>query len=143
MNTTNVIKEAPKELLIFVFFSLVTTLLFVYSFTLIDEEFEAFKSFLVPHMGWSGDFIYVTFLAGGVSLLFTRKEKVRKLILFMFSLLLLFGIYNLYAKYGAEDYGNPFLTYGTFRPVWEIALPIIWMYLLSRKKVRDYCNVYI
>ena len=143
MNTTNVIKEAPKELLIFVFFSLVTTLLFVYSFTLIDEEFEAFKSFLVPHMGWSGDFIYVTFLAGGVSLLFTRKEKVRKLILFMFSLLLLFGIYNLYAKYGAVDYGNPFLTYGTFRPVWEIALPIIWMYLLSRKKVRDYCNVYI
>ena len=61
----------------------------------------------------------------------------------MFSLLLLFGIYNLYAKYGAEDYGNPFLTYGAFRPVWEIALPIIWMYLLSRKKVRDYCNVYI
>ena len=143
MNFNYVIKEAPKELLIFVFFSFITTLLFVYTFTLSNEEYEAFKSLLVPHMGWAGDFIYVTFLAGGVSLLFTRKEKVRKLILFMFALLLLFGIYNLYAEYGEENYGNPFLTYGTFRPVWEIVLPIIWMYLLSRKKVRDYCNVYI
>ena len=143
MNSTNVIKEAPKELLIFVLFSLVTTLLFVYSFTLNVEEYKAFKSILVPHTGWAGDFIYVTFFAGGVALLFTRKEKIRKLIFFMLALLLMFGIYNLYAKYGEEDYGNPFLTYGAYRPAWEIALPIIWIYLLSRKKVRDYCNVYI
>ena len=143
MNSYSVIKEAPKELLIFIFFSFAVTLLFIYAFTLTIEEYKTFKSFLVPHMGWAGDFIYVTFLGGGIGLLFTRKEKVRKLILFMFLLLLLLGVYNLYTKYGADDYGNPFLTYGAFRPVWEIALPIIWMYLLSRKKVKDYCNVYI
>ena len=143
MNSTNVIKEAPNELLIFTLFSLVTTIQFIYTFTLNEEEYKAFKSLLVPHTGWAGDFVYVIFLAGGVALLFTRKEKVRKLIIFMFALLLIFGVYNLYAKYGKEDYGNPFLTYGTFRPFWEIALPMIWIYLLSRKKVRDYCNVYI
>lgn len=133
----NNLKNIPKGLIIFLIFSFAVSMTTVYFLKLASDEFRAA---IVPHVGWTGLFIYLYIFVLSIFLLVKPNDKLRKGIIYFFILPIIFGAISVYTHIGRDNYDNPYLTYGMFRPIWDFIIPVIWMKVLSSQSVKYYCN---
>ena len=130
-------RQTPVGITLLFVFSLLSTAYAAFYFLFASE---AHRDLVVPHVGWIGHFLYVYVLAMSVMLVTRPTNKLRLALVIFFVLLLLYGLYSLININDDQNHGNPYLTYGAFRPIWEIALPLFWIAVLSSKSVRNFCN---
>ena len=112
----------PLGLYALLIFSGSCTLFTVYFFYASDE----LRSAIVPHTGWIGIYLYMFFFILSVLLILSQRSQLRKHMVFGFAILFI--------------YGNPYLTYGTYKPIWDIAIPLMWAVVLSSKPVKAFCS---
>ncbi len=136
----NNLRNVPKGLIIFIVFAGTVSLIAVYYLKLASDDFRAA---IVPHVGWTGLFFYLYLFFISIFLLIKPNDKLRKGIMYFFMLPIVFGAISVYTHIGRDNYDNPYLTYGMFRPIWDFVIPIIWVKVLSSKSIKDYCNVSI
>ena len=131
------INTIPKGLLALFIFTLFVSAIAVYYITPASDDF---KALLVPHVGWTGLFFYIqiSFFTG--LLIIKPSKKARQVVLFFFILFVNFGVYSLYRHIGRDNYNNPYLTYGMFRPVWDFLIPLVCMIVLSSKSLKRYAD---
>ncbi len=130
-------KNIPKGLVSFILFTCIVSLFAVYYFTLASDSLRAA---IVPHVGWTGLFFYVYIFILSIFMLIKPNDKIRKGIVYFFMLPIIFGVFAVYTHIGRDNYDNPYLTYGMFRPIWDFVIPILWMTVLSSKSVKEYCD---
>ena len=130
-------RQIPVGIILLLVFSLLSSVYAAFYLVFASEEH---RDLVVPHVGWIGHFLYVYVLAMSVMLVTRPANKLRLGLVIVFVLLLTYGLYSLITMSNDQDYGNPYLTYGAFRPIWEIALPLFWIAVLSSKSVRKFCN---
>ena len=139
-NHNTMLSNIPSGLLALLIFSALTSIFSGYYYMLANESL---RDALVPHVGWIGLFFYIYLLFFSAMLIATRKDKLRKITIFTFLFFVCYGLLNLFIHFGKDNYGNPYLTYGVYRPVWDIAIPLFWIFILSTKRVKEYCDVSI
>ena len=126
----------PLGLYALLIFSGSCTLFTVYFFYASDE----LRSAIVPHTGWIGIYLYMFFFILSVLLILSQRSQLRKHMVFGFAILFIYGIFNYFMYNNRENYGNPYLTYGTYKPIWDIAIPLMWAVVLSSKPVKAFCS---
>ena len=131
------IRKIPFGIIILVLFSLLSSLYAAYYFLFATDEH---RDIVVPHVGWIGHYLYVYILLISLMLAVRPVEKLRVGLISFFALLFIYGLYSLATADNSQNCGNPYLTYGAFRPIWELGLPLFWAAILSAKSVRDFCN---
>ena len=127
----------PLGLIALLIFSAASTIFSVYHYFYASDELRAI---IVPHVGWIGTYIYFMFFMFSILLVVSRQTKLRKNIVFGFLLLTCYGIFNYYVSQGRDNYGNPYLTYGAYKPIWDIVIPLLWLVVLTSKPVKKYCS---
>jgi len=131
------IRKIPFGIIVLVLFSLLSSLYAAYYFLFATEEH---RDLVVPHIGWIGHFLYVYVLLMSLILAVKPAEKLRVGLISFFALIFIYGLYSLATADNSQNYDNPYLTYGTFRPIWELGLPLFWAAILSTKSVKDFCS---
>jgi hypothetical protein len=129
--------KVPVGLILLMAFSGASAIFSIYLFFYASEEL---LSTIFPHVGLIGSYMYFIFFMLSIFLILSRQYKLRKNIIFGFIFLILYGAFNYYMSIGRDDYNNPYLTYGTYKPIWEMLLPFIWVVVLSSKAVKEYCS---
>ena len=59
---------------------------------------------------------------------------------FGFIALIIYGILRYYMSIGKENYNNPYLTFGTYKPICDIVISLMWAVVLYSKSVKVYCS---
>ena len=130
--------KVPIGLILLLAFSGGSAIFYIYLYFYASEEL---LSTIFPHVGFIGAYMYMYFFFFILSifLILSRQSGLRKDIIFGFIFLILYGAFNYYTSIGRENYNNPYLTYGTYKPIWEMLIPFIWAVVLSSKSVKEYC----
>ena len=131
------IRKIPFGIIVLVLFSFLSSLYAAYYFLFATEEH---RDLVVPHVGWIGHFLYLYVFLLSLILAMKPAEKLRIGLISFFALIFIYGLYSLATADNSQNYGNPYLTYGAFRPYWELGLPLFWAAILSTKSVRDFCK---
>jgi hypothetical protein len=76
------------------------------------------------------------------AILTPQRKSIYGVVAFL-GLFVLFGTLDTYQNTfgpdaGREDFGNPYLIYQTYRPVFTIALPAFWIVLLTSPTMRKW-----
>ena len=96
---------------------------------------------IVPYTGWSGLTNYLFTLFFAASAIMTRDRKPIYGVAMLLGLFAIFGVIGIYwhtwgPDAGRPDFGNPYLVYHPWRPVFTVALPVAWLLLLISSTMR-------
>ena len=94
-----------------------------------------------PYTGWSGLTNYLFTLFFATSAIQTRDRKPIYGVAMLLGLFAIFGVIGIYwhtwgPDAGRSDFGNPYLVYHPWRPVFTVALPVAWLLLLISSTMR-------
>jgi hypothetical protein len=100
---------------------------------------------IVPYTGWLGLYVYTFTLFFAIAAILTPQRKTIYAVVAFLGLFMLFGALDTYQNTlgpdaGREDFGNPYLIYQTYRPVFTIGLPAFWLLLLVSPTMRKWIN---
>ena len=126
----------PTGILSLMFFSTIATILSAIDMVL---DNRALHEQVVPHTGWIGMHIYYFALLMTVILITTKNNKVRRTLISLFLYLTAMGAYIMVTSLDQVGHSNPYLRYTYFRPIWEIAIPIMWALVLSSRSSKKFC----
>lgn len=106
------------------------------SFSIFATIYNPLGRATVPYTGWLGGFMYAFTIFFAVTVCLNADLKILRAIISFQKLFLVFGILDCgQAIYewlnGAPNYGNPYLTYSPWRPLFTIGVPAMWWYLLN------------
>lgn len=133
---------APVELKIFAFFS---STLFFLDIIINIFELKELDELIIPITGWLISFPYMMGLFFAFYILIIRDKKqrtnARNAIVFMMALSVLAGFRDM-LTFDGNNTGNPYLDRSIWRPVWQIAIPALWiLLLLFSPRIKKYCKV--
>ncbi len=126
--------RVPAVLVAFVAFSVLTTMgsLALFWLPVLHER-------LVPFIGWGPAMPYTFGLIFAIAL-WWRPNRVFHVAILGFLLLgAAFGAFE-FLNRSRETWGNPWLTVSVWRPIWTVALPLVWCGLLLSPGVVRYCR---
>ena len=89
------------------------------------------QELLMPYMGWVPSMCYSFSLYFAFSALLTGNARMRKSVLIFPAMQVAFGIVSWMAQGGPRASDNPYLRISEWRPLWTIALPLVWLVLLA------------
>ena len=128
--------EAPLLLRAYIAFALAATIL-------------SFSGFFAPHLnaammpftGWSALSLYMFTLFFAISAIFTPKRIQVYAVAALLGLAVIFGAFDTFSHTigpvaGRPDFGNPYLMYSPWRPLFTIMLPAAWALLLLSPMMR-------
>jgi hypothetical protein len=98
---------------------------------------------IVPYTGWSGLTFYMFTLFFAIAAILTPQRKQIYGVVALLGLAVLFGALDTFRhtwgpEAGTPDFGNPYLTYHPYRPVFTVVLPAAWLLLLSSPSMRKW-----
>ena len=130
--------RAPLTLRAYVVFVLVA-----FALSLSTFYAPSLDAAIVPYTGWLGLYLYMFTLFFAMSAILTPQRKSIYGVVAFLGLFVLFGTLDTYQNTfgpdaGREDFGNPYLIYQTYRPVFTIALPAFWIVLLTSPTMRKW-----
>ncbi len=122
----------------FVFCALVT----VFGYLIQPLLFDEFKESIIPITGWNIAIPYSFNLIIMGIFLFNPKNTNRKLIIqygniLMLGIAIVFGLLDMVTWQGGYE-ENPYLFRSPLRPLWTIAIPIIWIAVLFSPAIKKY-----
>jgi hypothetical protein len=91
---------------------------------------------VVPYTGWVPSMCYAFSLYFGFSALQTGNARNRTSVLLFPAMQAAFGVVAWFGMGGARVSPNPYLRISPWRPLWTIALPLVWLALLVAFKPR-------
>jgi hypothetical protein len=130
---------APIELQCFFVFCTLAT---VFGFLILPFLSEDMKGNIIPVTGWNMAIPYA-FNFVVLTSFFVRHGKTSARMNFQYgnillvSIALVFGLYDLITWGGGYE-GNTYLFRSPLRPLWTIALPIIWIVVLLSPRIKKY-----
>jgi hypothetical protein len=92
---------------------------------------------VTPYTGWVPSMCYAFSLYSAFSALRTGNARERNSVLLMPAIQAVFGVISWFGMGGARASENPFLQISSWRPLWTIALPLVWLALLVAFKPRS------
>jgi hypothetical protein len=122
-------------------------LVFALGITALDVSFFALSLFdvravrhlqerVTPYTGWVPSMCYVFSLPSAFPALRTGNARERNWVLLMPAFQAVFGVISWFGMGGARASENPFIQVSAWRPLWTIALPLVWLALLIAFKPR-------
>jgi hypothetical protein len=146
MNTTVIVSswfrftQAPLILRAYVVFALVASVLFFSVFYA-----PPLNAAIIPYTGWSGLAFYMFTLFFAISAIITPQRKLIYRVVALLGLAVLFGAFDTFwhtlgPEAGGPDFGNPYLIYHPYRPIFTIVLPAFWLLLLIFPIMRKWIN---
>jgi hypothetical protein len=120
-------------------------LVFALGITAVDVSFLAFAPFdvpaarhlqgrLMPYTGWVPSMCYMFSLHSAFSALRTGNARDRNWVVLMPAVQVSLGVISWFGMGGAQASDIPFLQVSPWRPLWTIALPLVWIALLRAFK---------
>lgn len=121
----------PKGMLCYCVFAVAATL-----FSIAATIYDPLGAATVPYTGWSGGLSYSFTLFFAISACIFLDSRLTSAVISFLKLFVVFGVIDLgWALLdmltGASDFGNPYLTYSPWRPLFTIGLPATWWFILS------------
>jgi hypothetical protein len=92
---------------------------------------------VVPYTGWVPSMCYAFSIYSAFSALRTGNARDRNAVLLMPGVQAAFGVIHWFGMGGARASEIPFLQISAWRPLWTIALPLVWIALLVTFKPRS------
>jgi hypothetical protein len=108
-------------------------------FTLTSMAFDTvalrqLRESVVPYTGWVPSMAYAFSLYFAVSALSTGNARARSAVLIFPAMQVVFGIVSYVGEGGPRASDNPYIQVSVWRPLWTIALPLVWLALLATIK---------
>lgn len=96
---------------------------------------------IVPYTGWIGFFNYSFTLYFALQAILIPYRKLTYAVIALLGWIMFLGIFDTYQhtlgpNAGREDFRNPYLTYQSFRPVFTVALPALWITMFISPPMR-------
>jgi hypothetical protein len=130
-------RTAPLELVAFVSFSALVVLL--------DAGIQAlapsFAEDSIKYTGWVPSMLYLNGVIMGTFLCVHRTTRGRICLLVLLGLWAIGHAIEFWSKFGRQDFDNPYLRVSPYRPIWTVAVPLVWLLVLLSPRVKRYCSV--
>ncbi len=127
---------APVELKAFIYFC------FIVSVSVIGIRVSAIAETLIPITGWNMGFVCIFNMIltigpmrnphGKMGILTTQYGNI-----LILTISTLFGLIDLLTYNGGYN-SNPYLSHSPWRPIWTIAIPIVWIIVLLSPRIKKY-----
>lgn len=129
--------HTPLVLRAYLLFVLAAAVAFVGAF------FPPVSAAIVPYTAWSGLAFYLFTLYPAMAAILTPRRILIHNVAALLGVAVVIGAFDTFqhtwgTEAGAPDFGNPYLTYHPYRPVFTIALPAFWLSLLASPTVRKW-----
>jgi hypothetical protein len=124
----------------FLVFALSITAFDVFSFTIAAFDMVTprhLQELIVPYTGWVPSMCYAFSLYFAFSALLTGNTRARSAVLIFPVMQVAFGIVSWIGQGGPRASDNPYLRISEWRPLWTIALPLVWLALLATVKPKS------
>jgi hypothetical protein len=95
------------------------------------------QELVLPYTGWVPSMFYAFAIYFAFSALSTGDTRARSAVLIFPAMQVVYGIGTWLGQGGARASDNPYLRISEWRPVWTIALPLVWLVLLATVKPRS------
>lgn len=99
-------------------------------------EPKRLQELTVPYTGWVPSMSYAFSLYFAFSALSSGNTRARSAVLMLMVMQAAFGMVSWIALGGPRASDNPYLRISEWRPLWTIALPLVWLALLATMKPR-------
>jgi hypothetical protein len=125
-------------LLAFVVFAAVVT---AFQFLLLLPGLNFLAEAIVPFTGWEMAFPYMTAAMLFPIVFFSRRLPQHQALVQIFLqsnchvliLAIVYGAVTFALSFGREDFDNPWLIVSVWRPIWTVAVPAGWWFVLRRQ----------
>lgn len=130
--------QAPLLLRGYLLFALVASLLAISGIFA-----PSLSGAIIPYTGWSGLTFYLFTLFFAISAILTPQRKQIYGVAALLGLAVLFGAVDSIRhtsgpEAGTPDFGNPYLTYHPYRPIFTVVIPAVWLLLLISPTMRKW-----
>jgi MFS family permease len=130
-------RDTPVELVAFVGFSALVVVLDAVVQAIAPE----FAEESIQYTGWAASMPYLFGVIMGTFLCVHRTTRGRIWLLVYLAFSAVWGGLEFWSDFGERDFENPYLRLSPYRPIWTVAIPLVWLVVLLSPRVKRYCSV--
>lgn len=132
------VATAPWVLVTYTVFAVAVSLT---DFIILPRTSDAFREKLVPYTGWGASMPYIFTIYFSFALIFERKRRMANRFSITGLLILVIALNAWrFSQASGDDFGNPYLTISSWRPIWTILIPSLWIAVLYTPRMNCFCT---